>query len=83
MGPFKEKHMKKLLIQSLMVGFALVASHAVAAQADPSLTAKMEDCFRAHARLMDKPSIRNMRDCWRVHAYLMEKRQLAAMAISR
>ena len=75
--------MKKLLIQSLMVGSALVASYAVAAQADPSLTAKMEDCFRAHARLMDKPSIRNMRDCWRVHAYLMAKRQHVAMAVGR
>lgn len=75
--------MKKLLIQSVMVGSALVASHVVAAQADPSLTSKMEDCFRAHARLMDKPSIRNMRDCWRVHAYLMENRQHATMTVGR
>ncbi len=75
--------MKKLLMRSLMAGSVLVASHAVAAQADPSLTARMEDCFRAHARLMDKPSIRNMRDCWRVHAYLLEKRQHAVMTVGR
>ena len=58
--------MNTLLIKSLIVASIVVSTYAVFAQADPSLTAQMEACFRAHARLMDKPAIRNPRDCWRV-----------------
>ena len=75
--------MNTLLIKSLIVASIVVSTYAVFAQADPSLTAQMEACFRAHARLMDKPAIRNPRDCWRVHGYLMESRQPAAVTIGR
>lgn len=65
--------MKKLLI-TLVSLLALVSSYSVFAEHDPSLAAKVEACFRAHAHLMDKPALKNERACWRVHAYLMESR---------
>lgn len=33
----------------------------------------MQDCFKMHAQMMDKPAVKNMRDCWRTHGYLMQK----------
>lgn len=35
--------------------------------------AKMEACFKAHGKLMAKPSVMNVYDCWRAHAYLMDR----------
>ena len=61
--------MKAVLI-ALASGIAL-ASFAVSAatQSEPA----MQDCFKKHAQLMDKPGVRNMRDCWRMHGYLMQR----------
>jgi hypothetical protein len=33
----------------------------------------MQDCFKKHAQLMDKPAVKNPRDCWRTHGYMMER----------
>ena len=35
----------------------------------------MQDCFKKHAQLMDKPAVKNPRDCWRMHGHLMQKSQ--------
>jgi len=61
--------MKALLIAAtLVIAFASSAG-LLAAQSESA----MQDCFKKHAQLMDKPSIKNMRDCWRVHGYLMKR----------
>ena len=33
----------------------------------------MQDCFKKHAQMMDKPAVKNERDCWRMHGYLMQR----------
>jgi len=38
-------------------------------RADTSLAKQMEECFRQHGHLMDKPAVRNVRACWMAHAY--------------
>ena len=45
-----------------------------ASAADAAFDARMADCFRAHAHLMEKPGLRNLVTCWRAHSYLMELR---------
>lgn len=65
--------MKKLLIAAAALGVFSIWSYFAFAGQDPLLTAKMEECFRIHAHLMDKPAVKNVRACWRAHAYLMER----------
>ena len=49
---------------------ALAAAHGAAAASGPS-DAELERCFKAHARQMEKPGLRNWVVCWRAHGYLM------------
>ncbi len=65
--------MKKLLIAAAALGVFSTWSYFAFAGQDPLLTAKMEECFRAHAYLMDKPTVKNVRACWRAHAHLMKR----------
>ncbi len=59
--------MKATLTTAALV-LAFASSGAlVAAQSDSA----MQDCFKKHAQLMEKPAVKNMRDCWRAHGHLM------------
>ena len=59
--------MKALLIAAtLVIAFASSAA-LLAAQSESA----MEDCFKKHGQLMDKPAVKNMRACWRTHGHLM------------
>jgi len=52
--------------------FAGLASGQVASAADTaSRAAKIDECFRAHAHLMERPALKNVQACWRAHGYLM------------
>jgi hypothetical protein len=62
--------MKKFLpvvVLLASIGSAQVASAAV----DASREAQMKECFQAHAKLMEKPGLRNLASCWLAHSYLM------------
>jgi hypothetical protein len=63
----------KTLASILLFAAGLASAHAASAAADLSLAKQMEDCFRQHGHLMDKPAVRNVRACWMAHAYLMER----------
>ena len=56
----------------LLVG--LGAGHAAFAAAETARARQMEECFRLHGHLMDKPAVTNARACWAAHAYLMDRR---------
>lgn len=64
--------MKSLLVAVTSV-MVLTLSYSVFAEQDSALAAKKEECFRTHARLMDKPAVKNERTCWQAHAYLMQR----------
>jgi hypothetical protein len=64
--------MKKLAATAVVLGALLTWSYAAFAEQDSVLTRTMEECFRAHARLMDKPAVKNIRACWRAHSHRME-----------
>ena len=60
----------KVLVTAVISAIALVSFGVSAAtQSEPA----MQDCFKKHAQLMDKPAVKNMRDCWRMHGYLMQR----------
>lgn len=41
-------------------------------KSEQALRAKqMDECFQAHAKLMDKPAVRNRISCWMAHGHLM------------
>ena len=63
----------KSLASILLFAAGLASVHAASAVADASLEKQMEECFRLHGHLMDKPAVRNVRACWMAHAYLMER----------
>jgi hypothetical protein len=48
-----------------------IASIQGAAAADASLEKRMDNCFRAHGHLMEKPGLHNAIACWRAHSNLM------------
>ena len=61
--------MKAMLTTATLV-IAFASSAALpAAQSDSA----MQDCFKKHAQLMDKPAVKNMWDCWRMHGHLMQR----------
>lgn len=69
--------MKTRLIASV-TGLALLAAMGGVAADRARTSAKSEDtkkeiCFRAHAKLMDKPALVNRDMCWHAHAYVMER----------
>jgi hypothetical protein len=66
--------MKKLVFSAVVLGALSTWSYVAFADQDSLLTRAMEECFRAHARLMDKPAVKNVRACWRAHAHLIETR---------
>jgi hypothetical protein len=66
--------MKKLLLRIAIVLFVGAMSIEGASAADASLATRIEDCFRAHGYLMEKPGLRNAITCWRAHSNLMERR---------
>jgi hypothetical protein len=68
--------MKKLLpILILLAGIAAAHAATTAGTASaPSLSAQMDDCFRMHKQLMEKPAVRNRYRCWLAHSYLMDRR---------
>ncbi len=61
--------MKASIIAAILAVAFASSAVSLAAQSE----AVMQDCFRKHAQLMDKPAVKNPRDCWRVHGYLMER----------
>jgi hypothetical protein len=65
--------MKKLAVTAVVLGALSTWSYVAFAEQDPMHTAKMEECFRAHAHSMDKPAVKNVRACWRAHGYRMER----------
>ena len=62
--------MKTLLI-AFITSIALVSSYGALANAEAAQNAQMQECFRAHGNLMDKPSVKNLIACWRAHGNLM------------
>jgi len=59
-------------MKALLAGATLVIAFAsstalLAAQSESA----MQDCFKKHAQLMDKPAVKNVRDCWRMHGHLI------------
>lgn len=60
----------KRLYSALAVAIAPGASSAVLAAANE---AAMEDCFKKHSRMMDKPAVKNVRNCRQTHRHLMQK----------
>lgn len=64
--------MKRHALIALWVA-GMAFSYGAAAGSGPSDT-EMKRCFEAHARLMEKPAMRNWVICWRMHGYLMDKR---------
>jgi hypothetical protein len=64
--------MKTYLPTVLLLLAALGATFAASAAED--LAGRQERCFQAHARLMEKPGLRNVSACWRAHGYLMGAR---------
>ena len=59
-------------MKALLAGATLVIAFAsstalLAAQSESA----MQDFFKKHAQLMDKPAVKNVRDCWRMHGHLM------------
>jgi hypothetical protein len=69
--------MKTLLIGTIS-GIAITLS-AVAHGASDTATAseqvsrskQMDECFKAHATLMEKPAVKNRINCWMAHRHLM------------
>lgn len=57
-------------MKALFTAATLVIAFAspVALLASPSESA-MQECFKKHSQLMDKPAVKNPRDCWRVHGH--------------
>ena len=67
-----KEQIMKALFTAIVLPIALGASGlALAAQSESA----MQDCFKKHAQLMDKPAVKNVRDCWRMHGHLMQKSQ--------
>jgi hypothetical protein len=66
--------MKAIFIAAILAIAFGSSAISIAAQSESA----MQDCFRKHAQLMDKPAVKNMRDCWRVHGYLTERSQATA-----
>jgi len=61
--------MKALLTAATMVVAFASSAALLAAQSESA----MQDCFKKHAQLMDKPALKNPRDCWRTHGYMMQR----------
>ena len=70
--------MKKIVYGAIVsVAFTLsAAAHAAtdtSTESSQALRSKqMDECFRAHATLMDKPAVRNRVNCWMAHRHLMQ-----------
>ena len=69
--------MNKLLFGTV-AGIALTLSAVAHAAADTSTASEqalrskqIDECFQAHAKLMDKPAVRNRVTCWMAHRHLM------------
>lgn len=69
--------MNKLVLGTI-AGIALSLSAVAYAVTDTSTESEqalrskqMDECFQAHAKLMDKPAVRNRVTCWMAHGYLM------------
>lgn len=60
----------KRLCGAVAVAVALGASAAAFAAANE---AAMEECFKKHSQMMDKPAVKNVRNCWQTHRHLMQK----------
>lgn len=70
----QEVAMKKIAISAfVIVGSSLVVP--AIADAASARMGVMEDCYRLHIGLMDKPAMKNLAACWRAHAYLMERKR--------
>lgn len=68
----------KKLVYGVMVGIAFILSSVAHAGADTSTASEqalrskqIDECFKAHAALMDKPAVRNRVSCWMAHRHLM------------
>ncbi len=59
--------MKALLTAATLVIAFASSSALLAAQSESA----MQECFKKHVQLMDKPAVKNPRDCWRMHGHLM------------
>ena len=69
--------MRKLAMATI-AGVALTLSTVAHSAADTSMELEqalglkqMDDCFKAHATLMEKPAVRNRLNCWMAHRHLM------------
>ena len=63
--------MKTLLI-AFITSITLVSSSGASANSEAAQNAQLQECFRAHGNLMDKPSVKNLLACWRAHGYVMK-----------
>lgn len=53
------------------ISLAAAVGSAWAMPSEPSAQ-QMQDCFKLHDQLMERPAVRNLYDCWRTHGYLMK-----------
>ena len=69
--------MNKLMFGTI-AGIALTLSAVANVAANTSTDSEqalrskqMDECFQAHATLMEKPAVRNRVNCWMAHRHLM------------
>jgi hypothetical protein len=67
----EEMFMKKIMPVVALLLVSIASVQGAPAAADVSLEKRMDNCFRAHAHLMEKPGLHNRMACWRAHSSLM------------
>jgi len=64
----------KMLLPIVVLLAGIAAAHAATSASESSRAAQMDECFKMHKQLMDKPGVRNRYNCWLAHSYLMDRR---------
>jgi hypothetical protein len=64
----------KILLPILVLLGGIAAAHAATSTSASSRAAQIDECFRVHKQLMEKPGVRNRYNCWLAHSYLMDRR---------
>jgi hypothetical protein len=63
--------MKKIMPVVALLLVSTASIQGASAASDVSLEKRMDNCFRAHGHLMEKPGLHNRMACWRAHSSLM------------
>lgn len=60
----------KLVTRAVVLSLAAFATTAMA-DGGPTLQ-EMQDCYKAHHQIMDKPAVKTLEACWRAHHHNMQ-----------